>query len=61
MNKKSTWLKLGAIMLGAGTLFHSGSCLNLDGFWDGLWGRGWPTDNLWLNIAVDALHEELFG
>ena len=60
MNKKSTWLKLSAILLGAGTLFQ-GSCLNLEDFWGGIWGRGWPTENLWLNIAVDVLHEELFG
>jgi len=61
MNKKSTWLKLSAILLGAGTLLNGGGCLNLEDFWQGIWGRGWPTDSLWLNITWDALHEELFG
>jgi hypothetical protein len=55
--KKSTWLKLSAMSL-AGGLLLSG-CLAQ--FWDGFWNTGWPTDNRWLNIAIDILQEDLFG
>ena len=60
MTRKSTWLKLGAMLTGGGLLLENG-CLSLEDFWQGIWGRGWPADNLWINIAIDALHEELFG
>ncbi len=58
---KAKWYKLGAILLGGGTLFQFGGCLNLEDFWQGFWNTGWPTDNRWLNIAIDVLNEELFG
>lgn len=35
--------------------------LSLNGFWDGFWNSGWPTDNRWLNIGIDVVKEELFG
>jgi len=60
MTKKSKWLSLAALVFGGSTVFQSG-CLNLEGFWGGLFGAGWPTDNRWLNIAIDVLNEELFG
>ena len=72
MHKKSTWLKLGALLLGGGTVFQCfGGCLkllnpcggdlpDLSGFWKGL-TNGWPTDMCWLNQAIDVLHEELLG
>ena len=60
MIKKSTWLKLGAMLLGGATLFSNG-CLNLQDFWDGFWNTGWPTDSRWLNVAIDVLQEDLFG
>jgi hypothetical protein len=52
------WATLSAAAFGGATLFQNG-CLS--DFWDGMWGRGWPTDNLWLNIGWDVLNEELFG
>lgn len=70
---KAKWAKLSVAVFGAGTLFHSG-CLSLGalggggegggffgGFAEGLFGRGFPTNNLWLNIGIDVLNEELFG
>jgi len=58
MTKK--WLKLSALLFGGATIFQGG-CLDLGGFWEGLWGTGWPTNNAWLNIGLDVLKEELFG
>lgn len=58
MTKKSKWLTLSAALFGGATLFQSG-CLG--DFWAGFWNSGWPTDNRWLNIAIDVLNEELFG
>lgn len=55
--KKSTWLKLAAMSLAGGMLLSG--CLAQ--FWDGFWNTGWPTDNRWLNIAIDILQEDLFG
>lgn len=57
MNKTTKWSAFGALLFG-GTLFQSG-CLG--DFWAGFWTTGWPTDNRWLNIAIDVLNEELFG
>jgi hypothetical protein len=58
---KAKWYKLGAMLLGAGTLLQFGGCLNIEDFWQGFWNTGWPTNNTWLNIAIDVLNEELFG
>ena len=58
MSKKPTWLKLGAMLAGGGMLFQHGC---LADFWQGFWSTGWPTDNRWLNLAVDILQEDLFG
>jgi hypothetical protein len=52
------WMTLVAATLGGGTLFQSG-CLN--DFFGGFFNTGWPTDNRWLNLAIDVLNEELFG
>jgi hypothetical protein len=52
------WATLAITAFGGATLFQSG-CLG--DFWQGLWGRGWPTDNLWINVGWDVLNEELFG
>ena len=38
----------------AGTLLAPG-CLSA--FWQGFWNTGWPTDNVWLNLAIDAVKE----
>ncbi len=68
---KAKWAKLSVAVFGAGTLLHSG-CLSLGGlgggdggffggFVEGIFGRGFPTNNLWLNIGIDVLNEELFG
>lgn len=67
---KAKWAKLSVAVFGAGTLFHSG-CLSLGGLGgeggffggvvEGIFGRGFPTGNLWLNIGIDVLNEELFG
>lgn len=58
MTKKSKLFALAALVLGGSTVFQSG-CLS--GFWGGLVGRGWPTENRWLNLGIDILNEELFG
>lgn len=66
---KKKWATMMAVTFGGGTLFHSclGGFGGLGGgggfgdFWEGFWGRGWPTDNLWINIGWDVLNEELFG
>jgi hypothetical protein len=55
---KAKLVTLSAMLFGGATVFQSG-CLG--DFWQGLWGRGWPTDNLWWNVAIDVLNEELFG
>lgn len=55
--KNSKWFALAALF-GGGTLFQSG-CLNQ--FWSGLFNTGWPTENRWLNVAIDIVNEELFG
>ena len=57
MNKKSTWLKLSAMLMGGGMLFCNG-CLG--DFWQGFWNTGWPTDIRWLNIAIDIVKEDIF-
>jgi hypothetical protein len=57
--KKNKLMTLAALMCGGATLFQS--CLGGGGFWEGMFGRGWPTNNLWLNIGIDILNEELFG
>ena len=58
MTKKSTWLKLGAMLMSGGLLLSNG-CLG--DFWAGFWNTGWPTEARWLNIAIDVLQEDLFG
>jgi hypothetical protein len=57
MTNKSRWLKLSALLLGGGVLL-SGGCLA--GFWDGFWNSGWPTQNAWLNMAIDIIKEDIF-
>ena len=57
MTKKSKWLTLSVALFGGATVFQG--CLGE--FWAGFWNSGWPTDNRWLNIAIDVLNEELFG
>lgn len=59
MRKK--WMKFAALTFGGATLFHSGGCLDLGGFWKGFFNEGWPSDNRWLNLTIDILNEELFG
>ena len=56
MSKK--WLKVSALLVGGAMLFSNG-CLGA--FWDGMWNTGWPTGNLWLNVLIDVLNEELAG
>ncbi|MBU0618387.1 MAG: hypothetical protein KKI02_11770 [Planctomycetes bacterium] len=57
MTKKSTWLKLSAMLMGGGLLLGNGC---LASFWEGFWGTGWPTDNPWLNVAIDIIKEDIF-
>ena len=57
MSKKSTWLKLSAMLAGGGMLLGNGC---LAEFWEGFWGVGWPTDNLWLNLLIDVIKEDIF-
>ena len=71
---KAKWAKLSVAVFGIGSVMHVG-CLGLGGlglggdggggffggFREGLFGRGFPADNLWLNIGIDVLNEELFG
>lgn len=59
MSKKSTWLKLGAMLTGGGMLLQNG-CLSLEDFWQGFWNTGWPSDIRWLNIAIDIIKEDIF-
>jgi len=53
MIKRRKWLSLLAITA-SGTMLVSG-CLGA--FWQGMWKTGWPSDNPWLNAAVDVLKE----
>lgn len=55
--KTTKWLKLG-MLLAAGAVALNG-CLG--DFWAGFFNTGWPADNMWLNLTVDILNEELFG
>lgn len=55
---KSKMITLAAMLLGGATLFQNG-CLGA--FWDGFFNSGFPTNNRWLNLAIDILNEELFG
>lgn len=55
---KMKWAALATAVFGGGMLFQSG-CLS--DFWSGIFNRGWPTHNLWINIGWDVLNEELFG
>ncbi|MBL8880425.1 MAG: hypothetical protein JNG88_15030 [Phycisphaerales bacterium] len=57
MLKKVKFALLTAIT--TGTLFHTGGCLG--GFWNGFFNDGFPTNNRWINVALDVLNEELFG
>jgi hypothetical protein len=66
---KAKWAKLSVAVFGVGSMLQLG-CLGLGdgdgggffgGFVDGIFGRGFPTNNLWLNIGIDVLNEELFG
>ncbi len=56
MTKK--WIALATMAFGGATLFQNG-CLG--DVWQGFLNDGWPTNNRWINIAVDVLNEELFG
>lgn len=57
MTKSKLWV-LGAMLFGGATLFQNG-CLN--GFWQGLFNTGWPTNNRFINIGLDVLREEIFS
>lgn len=57
MKKSNKWLTLSALLFGGGTLLQG--CLG--DFVDGAFNTGWPSGNLWLNIGIDVLKEELFG
>lgn len=59
--KKSKLLALLTLASAGGTLFHSCIGIGGGGFWEGMFGRGYPTNNLWMNIGIDILNEELFG
>lgn len=56
MSKKAKWLTL-SLLAGGGMLFNG--CLSA--FWNGMWNTGWPTDNRWINLALDIVNEDLFG
>ena len=53
---KTKWIALGTLLTSGALLFQSG-CLSA--FWHGL-AYG-PTDNRWLNIAVDLANKIVFG
>jgi hypothetical protein len=53
MRRTSKWLTLAALLAGGSTLFAG--CLGA--FWQGFWTTGWPTQNPWLNLAIDAVKE----
>lgn len=55
--KKAKLMILAAVV--AGTVLDSSSCLN--SFWNGLWNTGFPSNNLWINLGLDALNEVVFG
>lgn len=55
--KRAKWTALSAL-LATGMLFQNG-CLSA--FWQGFATKGWPTDNRWLNLAIDILNESVFG
>ncbi len=54
MRSTSKWLTLMALLAGGSTLLING-CLGA--FWQGFWNTGWPTQNPWLNLAIDAVKE----
>lgn len=53
---KSKWIKLTALLAGGSVVLQS--CLG--DFVDGLFNTGWPTDNRWINIAIDVIKEDVF-
>ncbi len=53
MLRKLKWLTLSGLTLGSATLFTG--CLGA--FWQGLWNTGWPTNNRWVNLAIDVVKE----
>ncbi|MFH1745614.1 MAG: hypothetical protein ABIG44_01085 [Planctomycetota bacterium] len=55
--KKSKWLTFSMMLASGAMLFQSG-CLG--SFWQGV-TRGWPSDNPWINLAVDVANEVVFG
>lgn len=59
--KKSKWIALSAMLLGGATLFSGGGGCGFSGFGRGLLSTGWPSNNRWLNLAIDILNEDLFG
>lgn len=56
--KRSKWFTLSAMLASGAVLFQSG-CLGA--FWQGMWSTGWPTNNRWLNLALDVANEVVFG
>lgn len=58
---KKKLIKIAGAMAGGAFLLHSGSIGCLGDFWAGFFNTGWPTNNRWLNVALDVLNEELFG
>ena len=58
MAKKPRWLKLVAMTLSGAALLQGGC---LADFWEGFANTGWPTNNFWINVALDILQEDLFG
>jgi hypothetical protein len=57
MNKKSTWLKLSAMVITGGMLLGNG-CWGY--FWQGFFNTGWPADKRWLNVLIDVIKEDIF-
>ncbi|MBP7747544.1 MAG: hypothetical protein KA383_15620 [Phycisphaerae bacterium] len=53
MTRKSKWLALSVLLAGGSTLFAG--CLSA--FWQGFFNTGWPSDNVWLNLALDVVKE----
>ena len=58
MSRRSKWLTMTAMLFGGATLFGNG-CLG--NFWKGFWNEGWPSNNRWLNLALDILNEDFFS
>lgn len=56
--RRIRWAALTALTAAGGLLFQSG-CLSA--FWQGFAGKGFPTDNRWINLALDIANEVMLG